>query len=62
MSWCLLLPDIASESNDKFEIDLKTLIQIDLKTLIQKSSKFICSTQEGKQIITPTATPAPKTF
>ncbi|KAL5165064.1 hypothetical protein HKD37_18G050258 [Glycine soja] len=46
--------NIASESDDESEIDLKTMIQ---KT---KASKFICGTQKGKQIITPTTTPAPK--
>jgi len=49
--------DIALESDDESEIDLKTLIQ---KT---KESKVVCNTSKGEQTLTPTtqrATPAPK--
>ncbi|KAH1242233.1 hypothetical protein GmHk_07G019604 [Glycine max] len=49
--------DIASESNDESEIDLKTLIQ---KT---KESKVVCNISKGEQtltLITQRATPTPK--
>ena len=40
--------DIASESNDESEIDLKTLIQ---KT---KEFKVVCNISKGEQTLTPT--------